>query len=45
LIGYRGETLDALQYLVSLKVNKGVEDYQRVSLDAEDYGQSARKFL
>jgi spoIIIJ-associated protein len=37
LIGYRGETLDALQYLVSLKVNKGEEDYQRVSLDAEDY--------
>ena len=37
LIGYRGETLDALQYLVSLKVNKGEEDYHRVSLDAEDY--------
>lgn len=37
LIGYRGETLDALQYLVSLKVNKGEDEYQRVTLDAENY--------
>ena len=33
LIGKRGQTLDALQYLVSLVVNKDVEDYIRVKVD------------
>jgi spoIIIJ-associated protein len=38
LIGYRGETLDSLQYLVSLLVNKGHETaYKRVVLDTENY--------
>ena len=38
LIGYRGETLDALQYLVSLVVNKSHdEEYKRVVLDTENY--------
>ena len=37
LIGRRGETLDALQYLTSLMVNRGREDYLRVSLDTENY--------
>ncbi|MCB2294580.1 protein jag [Clostridium algoriphilum] len=38
LIGYRGETLDALQYLVSLVVNKNHdEEYKRVVLDTENY--------
>lgn len=37
LIGRRGETLDALQYLTSLYVNKGSEDYIRVTLDTENY--------
>jgi spoIIIJ-associated protein len=37
LIGRRGETLDALQYLTSLQVNKGREDYTRVTLDTENY--------
>ena len=37
LIGRRGETLDALQYLTSLQVNKGREDYTRVTLDTEGY--------
>ena len=37
LIGRRGETLDALQYLTSLKVNKGHGDYTRVTLDTEGY--------
>ncbi len=37
LIGRRGETLDALQYLTSLHVNKDREDYLRVSLDSENY--------
>jgi len=37
LIGRRGETLDALQYLTSLKVNRGREGYTRVTLDTENY--------
>jgi len=37
LIGRRGETLDALQYLTSLRVNKGQEGYTRVTLDTENY--------
>lgn len=37
LIGRRGETLDALQYLTSLVVNNGKEDYTKVMLDTEDY--------
>lgn len=37
LIGRRGETLDALQYLTSLQVNKGNEEYIRVTLDTENY--------
>jgi spoIIIJ-associated protein len=38
IIGYRGETLDALQYLVSLVINKGNEtNYKRVVLDTENY--------
>lgn len=38
LIGYRGETLDSLQYLVSLVVNKNhEEEYKRVILDTENY--------
>jgi spoIIIJ-associated protein len=38
LIGYRGETLDSLQYLISLVINKGHEaDYKRVVLDTENY--------
>ena len=37
LIGRRGETLDALQYLTSLNVNRAREDYLRVSLDTENY--------
>ena len=37
LIGRRGETLDALQYLTSLNVNRGRDEYLRVSLDSENY--------
>lgn len=38
LIGYRGETLDSLQYLVSLVVNKDHNiEYKRVILDTENY--------
>jgi len=37
LIGRRGETLDALQYLTSLTVNRGRDDYLRISIDTENY--------
>ena len=37
LIGKRGQTLDALQYLISLYVNKESEAYVRVKLDTENY--------
>lgn len=37
LIGHRGETLDALQYLTGLVVNKRREEYRRVVLDTENY--------
>ena len=37
LIGRRGETLDALQYLTSLRVNRGQTNYTRVTLDTEGY--------
>lgn len=38
IIGYRGETLDSLQYLVSLVVNKGHDiPYKKIVLDTENY--------
>lgn len=37
VIGKRGETLDALQYLTSLVVNRGDSDFMKVSLDTENY--------
>lgn len=37
VIGRRGDTLDALQYLTSLVVNRGEENYIRVTLDTENY--------
>lgn len=37
LIGRRGDTLDALQYLTGLVINRGREDYRKVMLDAENY--------
>lgn len=37
LIGKRGQTLDSLQYLTSLVVNKSEEDYIRVKVDTENY--------
>lgn len=37
LIGRRGETLDAIQYLTSLRVNRGQEGYTRVTIDTENY--------
>ena len=37
IIGKRGQTLDAIQYLTSLVVNKDHDDYVRVVVDAENY--------
>lgn len=45
LIGKRGQTLDSLQYLVSLVVNKGEEDYIRVKVDTENYRQRRKETL
>lgn len=45
LIGKRGQTLDSLQYLVSLVVNKGVDDYIRVKVDTENYRQRRKETL
>ncbi len=45
LIGKRGQTLDSLQYLVSLVVNKGEEDYVRVKVDTENYRQRRKDTL
>lgn len=46
IIGYRGETLDSLQYLTSLVINKAKEDkYKRVVLDTENYRQKREETL
>lgn len=45
LIGKRGQTLDSLQYLVSLVVNKDSEEYIRVKVDTEDYRKRRKETL
>ncbi len=45
LIGKRGQTLDSLQYLVSLVVNKKKDDYIRVKLDTENYRERRKETL
>lgn len=47
LIGYRGETLDSIQYLVSLVINKESkeEEYKRVILDTENYRKKREETL
>ena len=45
LIGKRGQTLDSLQYLVSLVVNKQTEGYLRVKLDTENYRARRKETL
>ena len=45
IIGKRGQTLDAIQYLTSLVVNKDKEDYVRVVIDAENYREKREKTL
>ena len=45
LIGKRGQTLDSLQYLVSLVVNKGTSEYIRVKVDTENYRERRKLTL
>lgn len=45
IIGKRGQTLDAIQYLTSLVVNKGQDEYTRVVVDAENYRAKREKTL
>ena len=45
LIGKRGQTLDSLQYLVSLVVNKKSDDYIRIKLDTENYRERRKETL
>lgn len=45
LIGKRGQTLDSLQYLVSLVVNKKTDEYLRVKLDTENYRARRKETL
>ena len=45
LIGKRGQTLDSLQYLTSIVVNKGRKEYIRVKVDTENYRSRRRETL
>lgn len=45
IIGRRGETLDALQYLTSLVVNKSSKKYMRVTIDIENYRKKREETL
>ncbi|MBO5573133.1 MAG: protein jag [Clostridium sp.] len=45
LIGKRGQTLDSLQYLVSLVVNRKENDYIRIKLDTENYRERRKETL
>ena len=45
LIGKRGQTLDSLQYLISLVANKNSDKYYRVKLDTENYRERRKATL
>ena len=45
LIGKRGQTLDSLQYLTSLVINKNSEGYLKVKLDTENYRERRKETL
>lgn len=45
LIGKRGQTLDSLQYIVSLVVNKETDSYVRIKVDTENYRQRRKETL
>lgn len=45
LIGKRGQTLDSLQYLTNLAVNRNAESFVKVKIDTEDYRKRRRETL
>lgn len=45
LIGRRGQTLDSIQYLTSLVINKHKDEYVRISLDVADYREKRKNAL
>jgi len=45
LIGKRGQTLDSLQYLTNLAINKNSEEYLKVKIDTEDYRKRRKETL
>ena len=45
LIGKRGQTLDSLQYLTNLAVNKKTDSYYKVKIDTEDYRKRRKDTL
>ena len=45
LIGKRGQTLDSLQYLANLAVNKHSDEYYKVKIDTEDYRKRRKETL
>jgi len=45
LIGHRGETLDAVQYLTSLAVNRNSKKYKRIIIDTENYRKKREETL
>lgn len=45
LIGKRGDTLNALQYLTSMAVNKQTEEYTKINLDTENYRAKRQEVL
>jgi spoIIIJ-associated protein len=45
LIGKRGQTLDSLQYLTNLAVNKHSENYYKIKIDTEDYRKRRKETL
>jgi R3H domain. len=45
IIGHRGETLDAIQYLTSLVANRGEDEYKRITIDTGNYREKREKTL
>ena len=45
LIGYRGETLEALQTIIGVVANKNKDNYKRIELDAENYREKRKETL
>ena len=45
LIGKRGQTLDSLQYLTNLAINKHFDSYYKIKIDTEDYRHRRKETL